>query len=185
MPKSSYLNWAKRAADDPDAGLRERIKEIFADTGSIYGFRRIGIALRDEGLTVSALFIRELPEGKRDYTKHFQKGQLHRQQQNGDILWTHEREMYYSRKFTIRKELCEAIDMYIKFYNENKYQIKLKSLPPLNSESKSNNKIYCPISRAHVIFFSSTLFRFSKPPVIKASLPSDTFLPHPAMLEVA
>ena len=91
VPKSSYLNWAKRAADDPDAGLRERIKEIFADTGSIYGFRRIGLALRDEGLTVPALFIRELSEGKRDCTKHVQKGQLHRQQQNGDILWTHEK----------------------------------------------------------------------------------------------
>lgn len=24
-------------------------------------------------------------------TKHVQKGQLHRQQQNGDILWTHEK----------------------------------------------------------------------------------------------
>ena len=74
MPKSSYLNWAKRAADDPDAGLRERIKEIFADTGNIYGFRRIGLALKDERLTVPALFIRELSEGKRDCTKHVQKG---------------------------------------------------------------------------------------------------------------
>ena len=91
VPKSSYLNWAKRAADDPDAGLRERIKEIFDDTGSIYGFRRIGLALKNEGLTVPSLFIRELPEDKRDCTKHVQKGQLHRQQQNGDILWTHEK----------------------------------------------------------------------------------------------
>ena len=60
MPKSSYLNWAKRAADDPDAGLRERIKEIFDDTGSIYGFRRIGLALRDEGLTVNHKKIRRI-----------------------------------------------------------------------------------------------------------------------------
>ena len=41
------------------------------------------------------------------------------------------REMYYRRKFATRKELYEAIDMYIKFYNEKRYQIKLKGLPPL------------------------------------------------------
>lgn len=41
------------------------------------------------------------------------------------------REIYYGRKFTIRKELYEAIDKYIKFYNEKRYQIKLKGLPPI------------------------------------------------------
>ena len=34
------------------------------------------------------------------------------------------REMYYGRRFATRKELYEAIDMYIKFYNEKRYQIK-------------------------------------------------------------
>ena len=33
------------------------------------------------------------------------------------------REMYYGRKFATRKELYEAIDMYMKFYNEKRYQI--------------------------------------------------------------
>ena len=42
-------------------------------------------------MAVPASFVRELPEGKRDCTEHVQKGQLHRQQQNGDILWTHEK----------------------------------------------------------------------------------------------
>ena len=41
------------------------------------------------------------------------------------------REMYYGRKFATRKELYDAIDNYIKFYNEKRYQTKLKDLPPL------------------------------------------------------
>ena len=42
-------------------------------------------------MAVPAFFVRELSGGKRDCTEHVQKGQLHRQQQNGDILWTHEK----------------------------------------------------------------------------------------------
>ena len=252
MPKSSYLNWAKRAADDPDAGLRERIKEIFVDTGSIYGFRRIGLALRDEGLTVNHKKIRRImkelklvPRMVRSEKKYSSyKGDVGKVAKNilarnfdvkepdrgwasdvtefktdegkvylspikdfctGEIIsyrysasadmnlvmnmmrsaitahpcidglvfhtdqgWQYQhssfvnclkangivqsmsrkgncidnskmetffghmkREMYYGRKFATRKELYEAIDMYIKFYNEKRYQIKLKGLPPL------------------------------------------------------
>lgn len=38
---------------DADAGLRERIRKIFEDTGRIYGFRRIILALKNDGLVVN------------------------------------------------------------------------------------------------------------------------------------
>ena len=53
MPKSSYLNWERNSQQDADAGLRDRIRTIFEDTGRIYGFRRIIIALRAEGIVVN------------------------------------------------------------------------------------------------------------------------------------
>ena len=44
---------------------------------------------------------------------------------NRETFFGHmKREMYYGRRFATRKELYEAIDMYIKFYNEKRYQIK-------------------------------------------------------------
>ena len=48
------------------------------------------------------------------------------------------REMYYGRKFATRKELYEAIDMYIKFNNEKRYQIKLKGLPPIEFRKQAS-----------------------------------------------
>ena len=41
------------------------------------------------------------------------------------------KEMYYGRKFATRQELYDAIDQYIKFYNERRYQEKLNGLPPV------------------------------------------------------
>ncbi|MBQ0071910.1 MAG: IS3 family transposase [Spirochaetales bacterium] len=60
VPKSSYLHWEKTADEDADAGLREKVKRIFVDTGRIYGFRRIILALRKEGLTVNHKKVRRL-----------------------------------------------------------------------------------------------------------------------------
>ena len=40
-------------------------------------------------------------------------------------------EMYYNSRWATRKELFKAIDKYIKFYNEERMQIKLNGLPPV------------------------------------------------------
>ena len=40
-------------------------------------------------------------------------------------------EMYYLKKFTSKEQLTNAIDSYIHFYNTKRYQIKLKSMTPL------------------------------------------------------
>lgn len=42
------------------------------------------------------------------------------------------REMYYGNKFKTRQELFDAIDKYIKFYNEKRCQVKLKGLSPVD-----------------------------------------------------
>lgn len=235
-----------------DAGLREKIKDIFYGTGSIYGFRRIGLALRDEGLIVNHKKIRRIMKEmdivprmvKADKRYSSYKGNVGKVADNildrnfnvkepdkvwasdvtefktdegkvylspikdfctGEIIsyrysatpnmdlvmrmlrsaitahpcikglvfhtdqgWQYQhssfvnclkangitqsmsrkgncidnskmetffghmkREMYYGRKFTTRRELYNAIDNYIKFYNERRYQLKLKGLPPV------------------------------------------------------
>ena len=40
-------------------------------------------------------------------------------------------EMYYLKKFTSKEQLTNAIDSYIHFYNTKRYQIKLKSMTPM------------------------------------------------------
>ena len=40
-------------------------------------------------------------------------------------------EMYYLKKFTSKEQLTNAIDSYIHFYNTTRYQIKLKSMTPM------------------------------------------------------
>lgn len=40
-------------------------------------------------------------------------------------------EMYYLKKFTSQEELAQAIENYIHFYNTKRYQLKLKSMTPM------------------------------------------------------
>lgn len=252
MPKSSYLNWARNSQQDADAGLRDRIRIIFEDTGRIYGFRRIIIALRAEGIAVNhkkarrlmremdlvprmqrrekkyssykgtvgkvagnvlnrnfdaerpdTVWASDVTEFKTDEgkvylspIKDFCTGEIisytysaspnlemvmrmlssamiaHRDisglvfhtdrgwqyQHASFVSWLKERgivqsmsrkgncidnskmetffghmkrEMYYGNRFKTRQELYDAIDKYIRFYNERRYQIKLNGLPPV------------------------------------------------------
>jgi putative transposase len=61
MAKSSYC-YQKCALNRPDkhACLRSRVKEIFADAYSCYGYRRIHAAVRREGFGVSEKIIRRI-----------------------------------------------------------------------------------------------------------------------------
>ena len=44
-------------------------------------------------------------------------------------------EMYYLRKFSSKEELTKAIEDYIEFYNTKRYQLKLKSMTPMEYHS--------------------------------------------------
>ena len=44
-------------------------------------------------------------------------------------------EMYYLRKFSSKEELTNAIEDYIEFYNTKRYQLKLKSMTPMEYHS--------------------------------------------------
>ena len=44
-------------------------------------------------------------------------------------------EMYYLRKFSSKEELTNAIEDYIRFYNTKRYQLKLKSMTPMEYHS--------------------------------------------------
>ena len=71
--------------------------------------------------------------------QHVQSGTLHRQWPYGRILGNpQERETYYGKKFTDRKELVAAINDYIDYYNNRRIQRKLHRMTPLEFHSAFN-----------------------------------------------
>ena len=60
-------------------------------------------------------------------------------------------EMYYLRKFTSRDDLISAIERYLHFYNNKRYQQRLRCMTPMEFQIKSFCFFHCLLDRGHFI----------------------------------
>ena len=61
-------------------------------------------------------------------------------------------EMYYLRKFTSRDDLISAIERYLYFYNNKRYQQRLKCMTPMEFPDKMFLFFHCLLDRGRIIF---------------------------------
>ena len=67
-------------------------------------------------------------------------------------------EMYYLRKFTSRDDLISAIERYLHFYNNKRYQQRLRCMTPMEFQIKSFCFFHCLLDRGHFISEDAVFF---------------------------
>ncbi|EDN9716448.1 IS3 family transposase, partial [Listeria monocytogenes] len=61
FPKATYMYWQKRLErKNPDASLEKKMKEIFDENNGNYGYRRIQLALKEQGITINQKKVRRM-----------------------------------------------------------------------------------------------------------------------------
>ncbi|MHC5410054.1 IS3 family transposase, partial [Listeria seeligeri] len=61
FPKATYMYWQKRLEQkNPNASLEKKIQEIFDEHHGNYGYRRIQLALKAQGIKVNQKKVRRI-----------------------------------------------------------------------------------------------------------------------------
>ena len=145
-----YYYIDKKDIDEKNKDIIEKIKEIYYMNKGRYGYRRVTLELKNQGLNINhkkvqrlmkKLNLQSIIRKKRKYSSY--KGQI------GKIVDNYIKrnfeatapnpEMFYEQeeKYKTLEELKEAIENYIYYYNNKRIKEKLKGLTPASYRSQS------------------------------------------------
>jgi transposase InsO family protein len=146
ISKSTYYRILK--SKDRDKEIKEEIRELYFRYNGIYGYRRITTVMKRKGKNINHKKVYRLMKElelfarirKKNYIRKAMmkvqfKGML---QDNGpaENFFSHFKEkMVKINKEKTKEEYKKLIEEYIKFYNEERYQARLKNMAPKKSRS--------------------------------------------------